>query len=276
VIETLYQNGLEPLPKTESESKLYKRYHERYHWPLAVAVVLLVIEILLPSRAKPKSASQPVVQPGTAVSIIAIMALLLLPGATQASPRTALKDYRAGKFSEAQKEFERLAAEDKKGDLRLAFNAGAAAYQRTNYNEAIGHFNKVLASQDVKLQQAACFNLGNCNFRLGQEAESIDGMESKWKAALKFFENATKLDPADQDAAHNYAFTQRCIEQIAALREAARQAKAAADSAARQRQYHQALQIMEQLLQNNPTAKPFEDFAKKLKEIDDIATPQNP
>jgi len=60
-----------------------------------------------------------------------------------------------------------------------------------------------------------------------------------------------------------------------ALRAAAQQARAAADSAAQQRLYHQALQIMEQLLQTNPAAKPFEDFAKKLKEIDDIATPQN-
>lgn len=271
VIETLYENGLEPLPKTESDAKLYKRYHERYHWPLAVAMLLLAVEILLSSRAKSKT-----VNPAKATAAVALIAMLLAPGAAQGSPRTAMKDYRAGKFTEAQKEFERLAAADQKNDLRLAFNAGTAAYQATNYPAAVTNFTKVLASQDVKLQQAACFNLGNCNFRLGQEAEDIDGMEAKWKLALKFFENATKLDPADRDAAHNYAFTQSCIEQIAALREAARQAKAAADSAARQRQYHQAVQIMESLLQNNPTAKPFEEFAKKLKEIDDIATPQTP
>lgn len=276
VVETLYKNGLEPLPKSESDAKLYKRYHERYHWPLAVALVLLAIEVLLPNRAKQKPTPQAKAPQSATAATAALLLALLLPATAQASPRSAMKEYRSGKFVEAQKEFERLAEADKKSDLRLAFNAGTAAYQATNYGIAISHFNKVLASQEVKLQQAACFNLGNCNFRLGQEAEDIDGMEAKWKTALKFFENATKMDPADQDAAHNYAFTQRCIEQIAALREAARQAKAAADSAARQRQYHQALQIMEQLLQNNPTAKLFEDFVKKLKEIDDIATPQNP
>jgi hypothetical protein len=65
------------------------------------------------------------------------------------------------------------------------------------------------------------------------------------------------------------------VEQIKALREAARRAKAAADEATRRREYQQALEIMQQLLQSNPTAKQFEDFVKKLKEINDIANPPN-
>lgn len=276
VIETLYKNGLAPLPKSDSESKTYKRYHERFHWPLSIAVILLVIEILLPNRARTKPGTPTEISPVTKAATVAAMALLLLPAAVNASPRTALKDYRAGKYVEAQKEYERLLAADKKGDLRLAFNAGTAAYQATNYATAINHFNTALTSQDVKLQQAACFNLGNCQFRLGQEAQDINGMEAKWQEAMKNFQNALALDPKDPDATHNLAFTRWCLEQIAALREAARQAKAAADSATRQRQYHQALQIMQQLVQSNPTARQFEDFVKKLKDIDDIATPQQP
>lgn len=276
VVETLYENGLEPLPKSESDAKLYKQYHEHYHWLLLVAMVLLIVEILLPNRARVKPAKPHETSRSKTAAATMLMAILLWPSAANASPRTAIKDYHAGKYVEAQQEFERLAAADKAGDLRLTFNAGTAAYQATNYNAAINLFNKALTSQDVNLQQAACFNLGNCNFRLGQQAQDIDSMETKWKDALRFFQNAVKLDQSDEDAAHNLAFTQQCIEQIAALREAARRAKAAADAAARQRQYHQALQIMQQLLQANPAAKPFEDFVKKLKEIDDIATPQNP
>jgi Ca-activated chloride channel family protein len=276
VIETLYKNGLEPLPKTESESKTYKRYHERFHWPLGIAMILLVLEILLPNRARTKPVAPTEGLSATKTAAMLAATLLLFPVAVNASPRTAMKAYQAGKYTEAQKEYERLIAADKKSDLRLVFNAGAAAYQATNYTAAINHFNTALASQDVKLQQAACFNLGNCQFRLGQEAKDINGMEAKWQEALKYFQNAVMLNPADQDAAHNLAFTKWCLEQIAALREAARQAKAAADAASRQRQYHQALQIMQQLVQSNPTAKQFEDFVKKLKDIDDIATPQQP
>src|SRR6267378_4786331 len=41
-IDTLYDQGLAPLPKSEAKEKLVKRYHERFHWPLSVAIVLLL------------------------------------------------------------------------------------------------------------------------------------------------------------------------------------------------------------------------------------------
>ena len=63
----------------------------------------------------------------------------------------------------------------------------------------------------------------------------------------------------------------------ATVRELARRAKEAADAATRQRNYHQALQIMEQLMQQaQVVAKPFEEFTKKLKDIDDIVNPESP
>ncbi|HWX18460.1 MAG TPA: VWA domain-containing protein [Candidatus Binatia bacterium] len=53
-IDTLYQHdqGLAKLPKSEHEEKLVKQYHERYHWPLAAAIVLLVAEMLFPERRR--------------------------------------------------------------------------------------------------------------------------------------------------------------------------------------------------------------------------------
>jgi Ca-activated chloride channel family protein len=275
VVDTLYEKGLAPLPKSESEAKLYKRYLEQYHWPLGLAIVLLLLEMLLPARSRPtaREAAPLPGKPGVAKLAALLVAALVLPSLALASPRSAMKDFRAGRFAEAQKEFERLLAADKSGDLRLAFDAGAAAYRATNYDAAIGHFNAALTARDLKLQQAAQFNLGNCLFRQGQDAKDLDAMQEKWEAAIKYFQNAVALDKADLDAAHNLAFAKHCVEQIVALREAARRAKAAADSAARERNYHQALEIMQQLLQANPTAKQFEDFVKKLKDIDDIATP---
>jgi Ca-activated chloride channel family protein len=51
-VETLYQEGLAKLPKSEREEKLMKRYHERYHWPLALAILLLMGEFLFPDRKR--------------------------------------------------------------------------------------------------------------------------------------------------------------------------------------------------------------------------------
>ena len=270
-IDTLYEKGLAALPKAEQSAKLVKRYHERFHWPLGAAIALLLVNIFLPERKRAAKAN------GSATAVAAVLfALLFLPGVASASPRSALKDYNADKFAAAQKEFERLAAADKTGDMRLVFNAGAAAYRATNYDAAIEHFTAVLAARDVKLQQAAYFNLGNTYFRQGEAAKDLDAMQESWETAIKCYQNAVTLDKTDRDASYNLALVKKFVEQIVQLRELARRAKAAADDSARQRHYHDAREIMDQLLQNNPTAKAFQDFAKKLKDIDEIATPHQP
>jgi Ca-activated chloride channel family protein len=334
-IDMLYARGLAPLPKSEAKEKLVRRYRERYHWPLAAAILLLLSETFFPERkretkntrnSRPSSgplppgekagvglqppgatersgdgstATPPPIPPaasGAGTSqrdvpakvgfvgniqllfrpAIAALVLLVLSGTAHASPSSASKDYHAKNYAAAQKEYERLAEEDKTGDLRLTFNAGAAAYQATNYDAAIKHFTSALAARDVKLQQAAYFNLGNTQYRLGEAADNLDGMQELWETAIKSYQNALALDKNDADATHNLALVKNYVEQIIQLREAARRAKEAADDATRRRNYHRALEIMESLMQSNPTAKQFQDFTKKLKDIDEIVTTPQP
>jgi len=52
VMDELYDKWLAKLPKSEHEAKLVKRYHERYHWPLVLALALLLVETLLPERKR--------------------------------------------------------------------------------------------------------------------------------------------------------------------------------------------------------------------------------
>jgi Ca-activated chloride channel family protein len=290
-IDTLYERGLAPLPKSEGQEKLVKRFHERYHWPLGLAVVLLLVEMLWPERRRERKSERgeqlranPLPMAGEssssisreAVTVVLLAGFMAAAVAVQASPAGALQSYEAGKFAEAQKEFEQLATQDKKGDARLHFNAGAAAYRATNYDAATRYFTTALAAQDVKLQQAAYYNLGVTQFRVGETAEDLDALLAQWETAIKSFESAVKLDEKDSDAAHNLAFVKAAVEQVKLLREAARRAREAADESLRRRDYHRALEIMETLIQQNIAAKPFEEFTKKLKDIDGIATPAQP
>jgi len=275
-IDTLYEKGLAPLPKSEGQEKLVKRMHERYHWPLAAAIVLLLVEVLMPERKRIKQSK--VQSPKSKVeAVAAVLALMILPLVGHASPTSAMKSYSAGNFTNALTEYERLLAEQNKKqkpeDPRLHFNAGAAAYRATNYSAAIQHFTAVLSAQDIRLQAKAYYNLGNVHFRLGQQAEDLDKLEEAWKEAIKQYNRVLQLDKADHDAAFNLAFVDECVKQIALMRELARRAKEAADAATRERNYRGALQIMEQLMQANVAAKPFEDFTKKLKDVDAIANP---
>jgi Ca-activated chloride channel family protein len=291
-IDTLYDRGLAPLPKTEGKERLVRRYHEQYHWPLALAMLLLLAELFLPER-KRKTNDSEVRSSGfsrsvppeggtpnkTAPATAAMMALLLLPVAVNASPASALREFKSGYYTNAMQEFERL-AQANTNDLRLIFNAGAAAYRATNFDTALNAFQAATLSPDLKLQQQAHYNLGNTLYRLGElkfepDTEGLTALEENWQRAIKSYEHAAQLNTNDTDVAYNLAFVKTQLGLIAQLREAMRRAKQAADEAVRRNEYHRAVEIMESL--NSPIAtKKFQDYIKKLKDIDAIVTPHQP
>ncbi len=288
-INTLYERGLEPLPKSSGKEKLVRRYHEQFQWPLAVAILLLLAEMFLPERKRQKKVlSNDLPHPGPlpkerekrsplsgVAGALVLFALLGFAEKTFASPMSALHEYKSGNYTNAFNEYERL-AQVSTNDLRLVFNAGAAAYRATNFDAALKDFKLVTLAADLKLQQQAYYNLGNTQYRLGATAKDLDGLQADWETAIKSYERAAALNTNDVDAAYNLAFAKNGVEQIKQFREAIRRAKADADAAVRRRNYHRALEIMESLTQNKIAAKQFEDFTKKLKDIDAIATPHQP
>jgi len=211
VIESLYQNGLAPLPKTESEAKTFKHYHEQYHWFLGFAILLLIAEILLPARAGAKSTigSLGTTSAGTAV----LLAMLLMPMLVQASSSSALRDYQTGNYDKARTEYERLLLKNA-DDPRLALNAGTTAIKGGKLSEAETLLTKAVTAQDLKVQQQAYYNRGNARFLTGDSAQEPQAKQEAWENSLKDFESAMKLDAKDTDAKHNYDFVKKMLEEL--------------------------------------------------------------
>src|SRR6185503_12810729 len=78
-IEMLYAQALSKLPKTEHEEKLIRRYHERYHWPLALALIFLAAEMLFPERKRETKARQLLAPSQALKAAAAAFVLLALP-----------------------------------------------------------------------------------------------------------------------------------------------------------------------------------------------------
>ncbi len=228
-IDSLYQQFLAPLPKTEGQEKLVKRYHERYHWPLAVAIGLLLVEVLLPerkrerravklrshglNRSKPSREGRDGTPDVIALAATVVLALLLLPGLVFASPSGALREYRSGQFDAALKEYQQ-ALRKKSNDPRLHFNAGAAAYREQKLDEAVKHFGEALSAQDLKLQQQAYYNLGNTLYRMGDAIPDPQKKVQSWEGAVKQYDSALKLNTNDVDAKLNYDFVKKKLEEL--------------------------------------------------------------
>ena len=279
-MDALYEQGLAKLPKSEHQQKLVKQYEERYHWPLGLAIVLLVVEFLVPERkrqARPASASTSVAK-GALQAASAMLLLPLLVTSGLASPSSALREYKAGQYDQALKEYEHLLQRNA-DDPRLHFNAGAAAYRNRQFDEATRQFNQAVSSRDLKLQQLSYYNRGNAQYWLGEKNSDPAKRTEAWEKSIKDYELAMKLNPQDADAKFNHEFVKKRLEELKQQQqqkneqrniqpsEEARKAKAEADKAVREREYSKALQIMETQLAKDETTAHYADYIQRLKEV---------
>jgi Ca-activated chloride channel family protein len=193
-MDVLYEKGLSTLPKSDQTEKLVKQYRERYHWPLAAAILFAIAEMLYPERRRKRRGFALLRK--TAVTT----AVLLLPALASASSSGALRAYREGDFAESLKEYDRL-IQKRQDDPRLRFNAGASAYKNGRFDRAVKDFGQALNSQDLKLQELGYYNRGNAQYNLGEQAPDPRIRSELWKKALQDFESTLKLNPKDSDAA---------------------------------------------------------------------------
>ncbi len=223
-IELLYERGLAPLPKLEGQEKLVRRYRERFHWPLALAIVLLAFEMVWPetkrTRAKanqPRPHSQerrPAAPSPSEVTRPATLAVLLASVLiTNASPSSALRDYEAGRYDESLKGFQE-SIKRKGDDPRLRFNAGAAAYRDGKFDEAAKLFGQAATAQDLQLQRQALYNLGNALYRAGEAGADPKQTQANWEKALQQYQSALKLNAQDTDAKFNQEFVKQRLEEL--------------------------------------------------------------
>jgi Ca-activated chloride channel family protein len=193
-----------------------KRYIERYQWPLGLAILLLLGEMLLgEGRRKPQTN-----RASTGVAAAALGLLLLAP-AVLATPADARSAMDRNEYGQALRLYEKLLEENPE-DPRLHYNAGAAAYGAKDFEKARGHFNSTLASPEASLplQQRAFYNLGNAMFRLGETTENPDDKAKQWIDALKKYEGAYELSQQlektddDEDAQFNSDIIKKRLEQL--------------------------------------------------------------
>jgi len=213
-LDTLYERTLSQIPKQELSSRMNKIYTERFQWPLALAVLLLVIESMLGDRRSARKLKFEISKLKWARAAGAFV-LLALAAPAWASPQSAEKAYQSGKFPEAVSDY-KAAAEKNPGKPELVFNTGAAAYKSGAFAEAAAAFQKSMKTDQVELQQQAFYNLGNTQYRIGQQTEKTKPEQTiqAWQQALGSYESAMGLRKDDADAKFNYEFVKKKLEEL--------------------------------------------------------------
>ncbi len=210
-LETIYQEKLRLVPKSELNQRLDRIPLERFEWPLAAAIGLLLLEFLLGDRRRVRSRATPVISAarrraataGTAL----LAAFLAMIGTVDAQDAPASPSENA----------ETSPSPDDFTDPRVAYNAGTSAYREGDFaraEEALGH--SLGSTDDLSLQQRGYYNLGNTRYRLGQQTREQDPQATiaKWEEAVKSYEDALALNPEDEDAQFNRDLVKRKLEEL--------------------------------------------------------------
>ena len=205
-LDRIYREKLRLVPKSEMEQRLDRVPLERFEWPLAAAILLLVVEFLVGERRRlplnrrnSLTAFILLLRARRAVGPGAALGLLLVAGAAEGT---------MGDESGA------LPLSD---DPRKIYNLGTEAYRTGDFKRADEMlFQSLGETTDLSLQQRAYYNLGNARFRLGQQSLEQNPGETmkRWKESLKAYEDAIELDPGDEDAVFNRDLVKRKLEEL--------------------------------------------------------------
>jgi len=224
-LEEIYREKLALVDKTELAEKRKQVPIERYGWPLALAVLLLSIELIISDRRPGANGSLPALKSLFArFSKTAVIVLLLSALSSFCPPETYSSDaedaYAQGRYIESAQLYGELLADDPDNPL-LNYNSGTASYRNNLFEEAIEAFDRALASTDLELQEKSYFNRGNALYRIGEAAAQAqpDQAAAAWERAASSYEGALALNRDNERAAENLARVRDKLEELEAAQQ---------------------------------------------------------
>jgi Ca-activated chloride channel family protein len=200
-LEQIYNRSIALLPQQNQEEKRQKIHIERFEWPLAAAILLLMWEFLISERVRaPKSEAPPrkkrrhSAAKSLAATTAAVFVLMAAP-IHAGDLNDAQQAYQKGDYDTSMQSYEKAAqAYPKRSELQ--FDRGDAAYKAGEYSEAEEAFRKALETPNLNVQEQSYYNLGNAQYEHGTALQKVDRERTieLWKAALHSYENALKLN----------------------------------------------------------------------------------
>lgn len=202
-LDTIYERDIRGRMEAAAiEGGRRRVWEDRYQWPLALAVLALLLEMLLPPLAGNGR--------GRKVLPVVLAALLIgAPGAVRAESRfeQGMTAYQAGEYETALDHF--LQAQvDRPDDPRLLYNIGNAYYRLGEFESAARHFRMAAEAEDADpgLRQQALYNEGNARFRAQEYEAALENFDAAIAAARD-------LGVEDRHAAENRAFVEKVMNQ---------------------------------------------------------------
>jgi Ca-activated chloride channel family protein len=255
----VFDEHIASMERRDVGTRLERRWEPRFQFPLAVALLLLVIEAGLGDarrapgrlgawlrRARSGAAS--------AALVAAFASLLAVPRARAGEPAAshtiagepAIDGYRLygeKKYADAALRW-REALVDEPDSRLLHYNLGAALYRDGKFEEAAQQFAAVVADGDPEWKARAAYNQGNALYRQGAALEGTEPQKAieAWQQALAAYLSAMAADPADTDPKFGYELVAKKLRELQDKLEKEKQKKEEEQQQQEQQQQQQANQ----------------------------------
>lgn len=197
------------LDKEEYGEAVFSAYESRYMYPLAAALVLLLVEVLVYERRNRRW------NLGRLLPLAAV--LLLAPAEAEAQAnrhqlREGNRNYSKERYSQAEVDYRRALQRDSL-DARGQYNLANALYRQKKYDDAARHYEQALGSGRLdSLRQAQAYhNMGNS--RVKQALEGDEPQMQQLQQAVNDYQEALKRNPKSDDTRYNLAYARRLLQQ---------------------------------------------------------------
>ncbi len=181
------------MEEREMQQKILARYEERFQIPLALGLLCLVADSLIPERRRPR---RPAGLARAAGILVALGLTLVAAGeAAAASARSLVEEgnrhYQEGRYDDALKLYSQAQVESPEAP-EIHLNIGNVFYRKGDFDKAREAYRKAWQARDQALAESARYNSGTAGLSSGD----LEG-------AVQDFREALRLDPSDADARRN-------------------------------------------------------------------------
>ena len=117
--------------------------------------------------------------------------------------RKGNRQFDKGEYLQSVRRYEQ-ALEAAPGNFEATYDLGGALYRTEAYDKAAQSFAAAAADtlRTDEERAEAFYNLGNARFK-----------QEQYREALESYKQSLRLNPADQEAKYNYAYTKRLLDQ---------------------------------------------------------------
>ena len=207
------RSGIATIPARTLATQEAPQRADRFQWPLAIAVGLLLAEMVVGVRIersrggggkRERGGPKPRMAPRGSLRVTTLSLVLLGCFGVRAGER----HYVRGEYAEAYEAFREALAAD--SSARLAYNLGNSLYRLERYDAAASSFRRAAErAESPEARSRALYNLGNAMVRVAEdrptEAEPL-------LEAVAAYEGVLRLDPSDADAKWNLEIALRRLD----------------------------------------------------------------